>query len=476
MSTDHEISFEYRLFILACAMSVIVSFVFFVIGTFISNELDSSLIGLISMAVFSTFYFLAKKRQIFSPLLTPFLIILLVLINAFWLTAGGLNISNAFLFLIFFVLIIVIAPAAKRIFFIAAVFLNLALFILLEFLHPFYSMPIIKNDQLLVESAMVMLSVFGIIAYVMLFFKNPYDKERDLLRQQNIELDGSYSEIEALNEELIQYQEEIMAQRDFIEEKSKKLEEQAIELERANDNIKGINALLENIVEERTKELVDLNNDLDLLVYRSSHDFRRPLTTLMGLNEVARLTVKDIATKELFNRVNQTALHMDKMLLKFFMLYNINHFRTIQVRNSLEEIVENIYSKIISKKKHVLFNYKLDTKSYPAKDERNNLVAIIIENLVENSLIYNTKDQLELDLKIHEKDGDLYIILHDNGNGIPDAYHSKVFEMYFRGSTLSIGNGLGLYVVKRAAKLLKATVRLDSEEGKFTSFEIAFKV
>jgi signal transduction histidine kinase len=261
-----------------------------------------------------------------------------------------------------------------------------------------------------------------------------------------------------------------------LKKKSKKLEEQAIELERANDNIKGINALLENIVEERTKELVDLNNDLDLLVYRSSHDFRRPLTTLMGLNEVARLTVKDIATKELFNRVNQTALHMDKMLLKFFMLYNINHFRTIQVRNSLEEIVENIYSKIISKKKHVLFNYKLDTKSYPAKDERNNLVAIIIENLVENSLIYNTKDQLELDLRIHEKDGDLYIILHDNGNGIPDAYHSKVFEMYFRGSTLSIGNGLGLYVVKRAAKLLKATVRLDSEEGKFTSFEIAFKV
>jgi signal transduction histidine kinase len=48
--------------------------------------------------------------------------------------------------------------------------------------------------------------------------------------------------------------------------------------------------------------------------------------------------------------------------------------------------------------------------------------------------------------------------------------------MYFRGSTLSTGNGLGLYVVKRAADLLKATIRLDSQEGEFTKFDISFKI
>jgi hypothetical protein len=47
--------------------------------------------------------------------------------------------------------------------------------------------------------------------------------------------------LKPLNEELIQYQEEIMAQRDSMKKKAKNWKKQAIELERANDNIKGIN-------------------------------------------------------------------------------------------------------------------------------------------------------------------------------------------------------------------------------------------
>ena len=48
--------------------------------------------------------------------------------------------------------------------------------------------------------------------------------------------------------------------------------------------------------------------------------------------------------------------------------------------------------------------------------------------------------------------------------------------MYFRGSTLSTGNGLGLYVAKRAADLLNAPIKLVSDEGEFTRFELVFKI
>lgn len=267
-----------------------------------------------------------------------------------------------------------------------------------------------------------------------------------------------------------------MAQRDFIEDKNKKLEIQAVELEKANEQIQAINSSLEKTVVERTKSLLDLNNDLDLLVYRSSHDFRRPLTTLMGLNEIARLTVKDELSKELFNKVNKTAMNMDKMLLKFFMLYNINHFRTAYEGTTLDEIVNKIEQNFISRKRNIAFNKKIELENYNAKDERNSLVEIILENLIENSLIYNSKNKLIIDLEITEKDGKVLITQTDNGNGIPNSYFEKIFEMYFRGSTLSTGNGLGLYVVKRAAKLLNASVDLESKEGEFSTFKIEFAV
>jgi signal transduction histidine kinase len=237
-----------------------------------------------------------------------------------------------------------------------------------------------------------------------------------------------------------------------------------------------MNASLEKTIEERTRELKMLNNDLDMLMYRSSHDFRRPLTTLMGLYEIARLTIKDEVSKELFDKVNVTALTMDKMLLKFFMLYNINHFRNLYDSISLEQIVGKIEKNLISRKKNIDFNSIIEIRNYDPVDERNSLIEIILENLVENSLIYNSKERMVVELAIHENNGSLHIIIRDNGNGIPESMQDKIFEIYFRGSSLSSGNGLGLYVVKRAADLLKAEIKVDSRLNDFSRFEVIFPV
>lgn len=461
---------------MACIMSMFATFILTLVDTFIAKEYDSSVVGLLSLFTFSFYYYQVKYKSRFEVLLIPFIISLMVLMNLAWFTGGGLNITNTFIYILILILIVIISPASSRAFFLVLVFVNLVVFTAMEFLYPTYSDQILKNDRLLVINSIVLFVVFSIAAYVITFFKNQYDIERETVKKQNLELDASNSEIEAQNEELIQYQEEVMAQRDFIEDKNIKLEQQAIDLEKANAQIQAINSSLEKTVEERTKKLLDLNNDLDLLVYRSSHDFRRPLTTLMGLNEIARLTVKDEISQELFKKVNKTALNMDKMLLKFFMLYNINHFRSTYEGKTLFEIIDKIESNLINRKRNITFNKKIKLDVYNEKDERNSLVEIILENLVENSLIYNGKEQMVIDLDILEKDGKLHIIQADNGNGIPSSYFKKIFEMYFRGSTLSTGNGLGLYVVRRAALLLDAEINLASKEGEYTRFYLSFKI
>ena len=476
MHTNHSNILEYRLFLMACIISMFVSFILLLIDTFIAKEYDSSIVGLISLSSFSFYYYQAKYKNKFEVILIPFIITLMIIMNLAWFTGGGLNITNTFIFMLILILVVVISPAQNRPFLLVLIFVNLAIFTAMEFLYPNYSDQILKDDRILVINSIVLFVAFSIAAYVITFFKNNYEIERDTVKKQNLKLDASNSEIESQNEELIQYQEEVMAQRDFIEDKNKKLELQAVELEKANQQIQTINSSLEKTVEERTKSLMELNHDLDLLVYRSSHDFRRPLTTLMGLNEIARLTIKDELSKELFNKVNKTALNMDKMLLKFFMLYNINHFRTTYEGTTLDEIVDKIEHNFVSRKRNITFNKKIDLSNYAAKDERNSLIEIILENLIENSLIYNSKNKMQIDLEIIEQDGKVCITQRDNGNGIPNSYFEKIFEMYFRGSTLSTGNGLGLFVVKRAARLLNATIDLDSKEGEYTKIKIEFAI
>jgi len=476
MLTDHTYNLEQRIFLMVCALSMFVSSVILIIDTFIAKAYQSSIIGLVSLSVFIFFYYQVKYKKRFKEMLSPFIIFLLIIMNVAWFTGGGLNITNSFVFVLVLLITLIIAPHNIRSVILVFLFMNLVIVVTLEFLYPPYSMPVIKNDELLAVNAIVLVLVFSTTAYIIVFVKNQYESDRELVNKQNRELDSVNSEIETQNEELIQYHEEVMTQRDSIEQQNKMLEKQAIELEKANEKVKAVNASLEKTVEKRTRELITMNNDLDLLVYRSSHDFRRPLTTLMGLNEVARLTLMDDFSKELFDKVYNTAIMMDKMLLKFFMLYNINHYRTGYEGSALHEIIQELEQKLVSKKKNISFTKKIEVLTYPEKDERNSLIEIILENLFENSLIYNSKEKMVIELKIVERDNKLHIHHYDNGNGIPKSYQDKVFDMYFRGSTLSKGNGLGLYVVKRAADILKANIFLDSHEGEFTSFEIVFKI
>lgn len=467
---------EYRLFLKVCAISIFVTAVLLFVDLVIFREFVSFILELISLAIFVFFYYQARYKNRFEKMRHLFLVVIIVMINTAWFTGGGLTLANAFLFFLVLLVTIILAPATKRPIFLIVIFANLVIFILLELMYFDDGQPELGKHKLLFVNTIMLALAFGISAYIIVSFKKEYDADRERVNKQNLELDAINLEVETHYKELVQYQEEVMTQRDFIEEKNKILEQQAIELERANEQVKAANASLEQIVEKRTRELVASNNDLELLVYRSSHDFRRPLTTLMGLNEVARLTQIDDFSKELFSKVHNTAVTMDKMLLKFFMLYNINRFQSNYENHTLEQIVEKIEKNLVSRKRNIKFTKKIQLTTFREKDTRNSLIEMILENLFENSLIYNSKVRMEIDLNIFESDGKLHIYHRDNGNGIPQSYQSKVFEMYFRGSTLSTGNGLGLYVVKKAADLLKATIALESKEAEFTKFEIVFEI
>ncbi|MFN3315687.1 MAG: sensor histidine kinase, partial [Raineya sp.] len=63
-------------------------------------------------------------------------------------------------------------------------------------------------------------------------------------------------------------------------------------------------------------------------------------------------------------------------------------------------------------------------------------------------------------------------IVEDNGIGIPKDYQQKMFDIFFRASEASQGNGLGLYIVKKAVEKLNGEIAVESEVSSFTRFMI----
>lgn len=258
-----------------------------------------------------------------------------------------------------------------------------------------------------------------------------------------------------------------------IQEKNEEISAQAEELQEANLHISSLNENLEGKVGKRTKELRQAYKELDTFFYRSSHDFRMPLTTFLGLAEVAKSTLEDPYALELFDKVEKTALQLDKLVnkLKAISLISQETLETKEVK------FDNFISLQISKwrvpleKKQIDLTTDINLKrafsTYP------DLLEIIFDSLIENSINYCVNKNAKIHLAVSQTEDSLQIKIEDNGIGIDPAYHKLVFDMYFRANEQSVGNGLGLYLVNKAVDRLKGKIKLTSQPGKGTSIEIS---
>ncbi len=294
------------------------------------------------------------------------------------------------------------------------------------------------------------------------------------LSKLNREIQERNEEISTQAEELIEGNESLVRLNIAVNEKNEEIQAQAEELIESNQVISNINNTLEERIEERTAELKQAYKELDTFFYRSSHDFRRPLTTFMGLAEVAKITVKDTVALELFNKVNETAHNLDKMLMKLQSISDLgvqeSLYKEIIIHEFFQQKLDTFNSELLQKniKIKVEVDQKLSFQSYPA------LVKIILVNLIENAIAFRGFHEPFILLKAYQKDNCIVVEVIDNGQGIEPDLTSRVFDMYYRGSEHSKGNGLGLYIVKKAADKLKATINLESEVGKGSKISIFF--
>ncbi len=270
--------------------------------------------------------------------------------------------------------------------------------------------------------------------------------------------------------------EELAAQAELLKSVNNKINSQRVLLEERNEEIKAINGDLETKINERTARLKRSNKELDLFLYRASHDLRRPISTILGIDEIANLTVSEKSALELFNKVQNTALSMDKMLKKIISISEIyNHPLALQniSKNIIENTIKN-QAKYFALDNH-LTDYELVIELPQQVYSDIFLINKITTYLIENCFMFSPADKSKtvcIELRFFVKNQILNLIVADNGRGIRKDQIDKVFDMYFVGSEASKGNGLGLHIVKKAVKKLQGSIAVESKVDAGTKFSI----
>jgi signal transduction histidine kinase len=291
--------------------------------------------------------------------------------------------------------------------------------------------------------AILLLVIAGFIAYRYILDKNKAN-----------------AQLKKLNQAIIEQKEEIQAQSE--------------ELMEASETISNINKDLESRIETSTSKLKQAYKELDTFFYRSSHDFRRPITTFLGLAGVAKITVKDPVSLELFDKVSETATSLDKMLRKLQSISDLGSqqmiYKEVSVRELVQEVLDGLSDAI--HKKGIGVQIEIDEKlpfvSYPA------LVKIIIDNLIENAIHFAGFDKPFVRVMFSVDNQTARFVVTDNGQGIMTEYQNRIFDMYYRANDRSKGNGLGLYISKKAIEKLEGQIYFTSLSGEGSTFTAEF--
>ena len=102
----------------------------------------------------------------------------------------------------------------------------------------------------------------------------------------------------------------------------------------------------------------------------------------------------------------------------------------------------------------------------------------LFSNLINNGLKYN-KEGGRLDIKISEEEENYKVLIADTGIGIPQEDLARIFERFYRvdksRSRRVGGTGLGLSIVKHILQNIDGKVKIYSQLGKGTTFELLLK-
>lgn len=270
----------------------------------------------------------------------------------------------------------------------------------------------------------------------------------------------------------------VESQKEEIKDKNEKLEQAYEEVNSVNEELQRVNTNLEKLVENRTeelrltiKQLIETDKGLDTFLYRSSHDLRGPITSLLGLARLAKMQNQQTELNTYFGNIENTASRMLRLLGRLSDTGSL--FRS---KRKAEIIVVDEFIKSLKSQLNTL-----DTNHVVKVEIENNigesfkgdpvLLNYIVVNLMENSIIFR-KDYPFVKCILSVVNDQLVIQVIDNGIGIPPELRARIFEMFYRGSEKSIGNGLGLFIAKKALEILGGTIEIESERHKYTTVTV----
>ena len=242
-----------------------------------------------------------------------------------------------------------------------------------------------------------------------------------------------------------------------------------IELEKQN-----INNILEQKVQNRTTQLLNVNKELAAFSYSVSHDLRAPLRSIDGFSSALMTDYEeklDQTGVHYINRIRNATIRMNQLINDLLKLSRLNRNVLNIELVDLSEIVRTYSNQYLelNPEKNIKFLIAPNISTYCDKG----LISLVFVNLLDNAIKFTQKHvqaTIEFGVKIIDSQPVYYI--KDDGAGFDMAYSDKLFGVFQRLHRQDEfeGNGIGLATIQRIINQHQGDVWAEGEVEKGATF------
>lgn len=225
------------------------------------------------------------------------------------------------------------------------------------------------------------------------------------------------------------------------------------------------------------EELLRRNEDLEQFTYMISHDIKAPLNNVLGISTYLLEDHQEGLAEEPKEMLE--LIHSSTSGLVTFIDRVLSHQKGFKISAEekqtvrIPELVAQILELLDPTKEHE-FTLRSELSTIEVNEF---ILSQILTNLISNSIKYNDKPTVKIELEVKASADRFHFMVQDNGTGIDPGKFSRIFEPF---TTLGKkdrfnkkGSGIGLATVKQLVEKLGGEISVDSEIGTGTSFRFS---
>lgn len=242
--------------------------------------------------------------------------------------------------------------------------------------------------------------------------------------------------------------------------------------DQAQQQLENFNADLQTMVDERTRELVEANRELQQFAYVASHDLQEPLRTITSFSQLMASRYKgrlEEDADEFIGYIVTASKRMMDLINGLLQIVRLRKAGQPTTRVSFDKLLDDAE---VSLQAAIRENQvRIERGPMPELMVDRVQMLQVLQNLISNAIKYRREETPVVQVFADKTVTEWQFSVADNGRGFGQEFSERIFGLFQRLHVRDVeGTGMGLSIARRIVERHGGRIWAESKEGFGSTF------